>query len=51
MRDEAERVWKEIGLTGDEFKFDYDALIELIPNDVEFKKSDLYPKKTKQVDE
>lgn len=51
MRDEAEKVWKEEGRIGGVFKFDYDCLLKLIPNDVNFKKSDLYPKKNKQIEE
>ena len=51
MRDEAEKVWKAEGRIGGVFKFDYDCLLKLIPNDVNFKKSDLYPKKNKQIEE
>ena len=47
MRDESEKVWLDVGKMGDTFKFDYDRLLALIPNDVSFKRSDLSSKNHK----
>ena len=47
MRDESEKVWTEDRKVGDTFKFDYDRLLALIPNDVSFKRSDLSSKNQK----
>ena len=47
MRLESERLWIEDEKVGDLFKFDYDRLLSLIPTDIQFRRSDLSPKKSK----
>ena len=45
MRDDSERLWKEENKVGSVFKFDYDLLLSLIPSGINFRHSELEPRK------
>ena len=47
MRDDSERLWKEENKVGSVFKFDYDRLLSLIPSSINFRHSELEPRKNR----